>query len=167
MVVTVRNFTEKDLPAMREIWNTVVEEANAFPQREPLSEGDAAAFFSGQTFTGVAETEEGEIAGLYILHPNNVGRCGHICNASYAVKKELRGKHIGELLVTDCLCRGKEFGFRILQFNAVVAGNEAAVRLYERLGFRQIGRVEGGYQRRDGSYEDILLYYIPLEDSQH
>ena len=32
----------------------------------------------------------GEIEGIYILHPNNVGCCGHICNASFAVRKDVR-----------------------------------------------------------------------------
>ena len=31
----------------------------------------------------------------YILHPNNIGRCGHIANASYAVSSKSRGLHIG------------------------------------------------------------------------
>jgi len=39
------------------------------------------AFFASQSYCGVAE-DEGKVVGLYILHPNNVGRCGHICNAS-------------------------------------------------------------------------------------
>jgi len=43
-----------------------------------------AEFFASQSYTGAAE-EDGKIYGLYILHPNNVGRCGHICNASFAV----------------------------------------------------------------------------------
>lgn len=44
----------------------------------------------------VAKAEEdGKVYGLYILHPNNVGRCGHICNASYAVSSDARGRHIG------------------------------------------------------------------------
>lgn len=42
------------------------------------------AFFESQSYTGVAD-DDGQIVGLYILHPNNVGRCGHICIASYAV----------------------------------------------------------------------------------
>ena len=33
------------------------------------------------------------------LHPNNVGRCGHICNASYAVSSDARGKHIGQTVL--------------------------------------------------------------------
>ena len=46
-----------------------------------------------------------------ILHPNNIGRCGHICNASYAVSSSSRGLHIGEKLVLDCLEQGKTNGF--------------------------------------------------------
>ena len=38
------------------------------------------------TDPGFMVNENDEIVGLYILHPNNIGRCGHICNASYAVK---------------------------------------------------------------------------------
>ena len=59
--------------------------------------------------------EDGQIVGLYILHPNNVGRCGHICNASYAVKSSARNLHIGEKLVSDCLVQGKENGFTKMQ----------------------------------------------------
>ncbi len=104
------------------------------PRREMLSE--AEAFFAGQTCCGVAQDTESErILGLYILHPNNVGRCGHICNASYGVSADSRGLHIGERLVKDCMKRAKEQGFRLLQFNAVVASNIHARHLYERLGF--------------------------------
>ena len=46
-----------------------------------------------------------------VKHPNNVGRCGHICNASYAVAQEIRGLHIGEKLVLDCLAQAKRLGF--------------------------------------------------------
>ena len=100
--------------------------------------------------------------GMYILHPNNVGRCGHICNASYAVKKNLRGLHIGEKLVVDCMERALECGFKILQFNAVVASNIHARHLYERLGFTQLGTIKNGFRLKDGTYEDICPYYIEL-----
>ena len=105
---------------MIRIWNEVVEEGIAFPQEECLTIETGAAFFASQSFTGVAE-DDGKIVGLYILHPNNLGRCGHICNASYAVSSDVRGKHIGEQLVKDCLQKGKELGFRVLQFNALRA----------------------------------------------
>ena len=155
----IRQYTQSDLEAMIGIWNEVVEEGVAFPQVDPLDIESGAQFFSSQSYTGVAEDEDGSVAGLYILHPNNIGRCGHICNASYAVASKRRGRHIGELLVKDCLAVGKRLGFRILQFNAVVESNVHARHLYERLGFIQLGVIPGGFRMDDGRYENICPYY--------
>ena len=124
MQIEIRQYRTHDAAAAAVIWNEVVRGGVAFPQQEELTEENADSFFRSQSFTGLAEdTETGEIVGLYILHPNNVGRCGHICNASYAVKKSVRGQHIGEKLVSDCIRQAGACGFRVLQFNAVVATN--------------------------------------------
>ena len=156
-----RPYREDDLPAMAEIWNEIVEAGNAFPQTEPMTLEEARIFFAEQSHTAVA-TVGGRIRGLYILHPNNIGRCGHICNASYAVSHGNRGLHIGEKLVKDCVAQGKVHGFRVLQFNAVVASNVHARHLYERVGFRQLGVIPGGFRLKNGEYEDICPYYIEL-----
>lgn len=156
--VSVRGYRRDDVEAMRIIWNQVVDAGDAFPQIEGLAEDEAADFFSAQSYCGVAEYE-GRIVGLYILHPNNIGRCGHIANASFAVDSAVRGQHIGEKLVRDCLEQGGRLGFRVLQFNAVVAGNASALHLYRKLGFTELGTVPGGFRHDDGSYEDIVLFY--------
>ena len=101
MNVTVRTYQDSDVNDMVRIWNEVVEEGAAFPQEEPLTEKTGRAFFREQTHCGVAVNEAGKVLGMYILHPNNVGRCGHICNTSYAVSAEARGLHIGEQIVKD------------------------------------------------------------------
>ena len=159
--MTIRKYTENDLPAMISIWNEVVEDGIAFPQEEPLTAKSGAEFFASQTYSAVAE-EDGKIYGLYILHPNNVGRCGHICNASYAVSSESRGKHIGEQLVKDCLVQAKKCGYGVLQFNAVVESNIHARHLYERLGFVQLGTIPKGFRMKDGHFENICPYYHEL-----
>ena len=162
MNITVRAYTHADAAAAAAIWNEVVEDGIAFPQEELLTETTGAEFFESQTYTAVAEDENGTVVGLYILHPNNIGRCGHIANASYAVKGSVRGAHIGEALVSDCLREAKAHGFRVMQFNAVVATNIHARHLYERLGFRQLGVIPGGFRMKDGHYEDICPYYHEL-----
>ena len=163
MKIAVRQYEDRDLEAMIRIWNEVVEEGVAFPQEELLNQETGKAFFGEQIYCGVAEdTDTGKIYGLYILHPNNIGRCGHICNASYAVSADSRGLHIGEKLVSDCLVQGKEYGFGVLQFNAVVATNVHARHLYERLGFVQLGTIPKGFRMKDGHYEDICPYYREL-----
>ena len=173
MEIKARKYEKEDLPEMIRIWNEVVEDGVAFPQEELLDAVTGEEFFAQQTYCGVAEivpdTDNAEalantkrLYGLYILHPNNVGRCGHICNASYAVSRESRGLHIGEQLVKDCLIQGKNHGYGVLQFNAVVATNIHARHLYERLGFQQLGTIPKGFRMKDGHYEDICPYYHTL-----
>lgn len=163
MEYKIKQFKKSDIKEAVAIWNDVVTDGVAFPQIELLNEETGLEFFNSQSYTGIAyDIETKEIVGLYILHPNNVGRCGHIANASYAVKKDKRGHHIGELLVADCLKKAKELNFRILQFNAVVATNYSALKLYKKLGFTILGTIPNGFLMKDGTYEDIIPHYIEL-----
>ena len=64
-----------------------------------------------------------------------------------------------------CLAAGRELGFRILQFNAVVKTNYGAIHLYEKLGFVPLGTIPGGFRQKDDPgdrYEDIILFYHTL-----
>jgi L-amino acid N-acyltransferase YncA len=163
MNIKIRKYNAEDVPSMIRIWNEVVEEGDAFPQEDYLNQETGRTFFNEQTHCAVAEDcESKKIYGLYILHPNNIGRCGHISNASYAVGSKSRGLHIGEKLIQDSLAQAKQYGFAILQFNAVVATNTHARHLYECLGFVLLGTIPGGFHMKDGHYEDICLYYYLL-----
>ena len=163
MSVVIKKFESAYLLETMNIWNEVIDEGVAFPQLNRLDEKEAEAFFNEQTYTGIAvDAEENTVLGMYILHPNNVGRCGHIANASYAVASKARGLHIGEKLVSDCLENAKEKGFTIMQFNAVVDNNIHARHLYERLGFTDLGIIPKGFHMKDGHYEDIHVMYKTL-----
>ena len=144
MEITVREFRSEDTKDAIAIWNEVVDQGKAFPQLEDLGVEDGEAFFKEQSY------------------PNNVGRCGHICNASYAVKSTVRGQGVGKAIVTDCLGKAKEIGFRVIQFNAVVKSNTTALKLYQKLGFTQLGTIPGGFLNKDGVYEDIIVHYKEL-----
>lgn len=163
MSIIVRAYTTTDVEAAINIWNEVVREGIAFPQEDELDAETGNEIFKAQSFTGLAiDTNNGEILALYILHPNNVGRCAHISNASYAVRSNLRGQHIGEFIVKDSINRARELGFKILQFNAVVATNIHARHLYQRLGFKELGTIPQGFRMPDGSFEDIVPHFISL-----
>ena len=70
---------------------------------------------------------------------------------------------MGEALVRHSLKKAAELGFKVMQFNAVVASNHAAIHLYEKIGFQRLGVIPGGFRTEDG-YEDIMLYYIKLPE---
>lgn len=166
MSIRIRAIQEADLPEAVAIWNRVVEDGMAFPQTEGLTLEAGRTFFAEQTFTGVAVNGENQVTGLYILHPNNVGRCGHIANASYAVQAEHRGEGVGEALVRHSLRQAKDSGFTLMQFNAVVKSNAAALALYGKLGFTRLGEIPHGFFRKDGVYDDIVLFYYDLNTLQ-
>ena len=55
MNIEVRAYTDNDIEAMVTIWNQVVEDGEAFPQEECLTQESGTAFFAEQTYCGVAE----------------------------------------------------------------------------------------------------------------
>ena len=161
MDILIEEYKDTDLKDMITVWNEVVEDGVAFPQDEPLTEQTGAAFFEKQDFVGVARYD-GNVVGLYILHPNNVGRCGHHANASYAVRKNMRGLKIGEKLVGHSLKKAKELHYKLLIFNAVVKGNDSAIHLYKKLGFTKVGEIPQGFLLKNGVFQDIIIFYHEL-----
>ena len=166
MEIICKPYTSDDKEAVTAIWNGIVRDANAFPQEFPFTDDDGDAFFLSQKATTVAWAK-GEIAGFYILHDNNVGRCSHTANASYGVSKKFRGGvskkfrgcGVGKHLVSDSLVQAKQCGYRGLQYNAVVKSNYGAITLYLKLGFNIIGTIPGGYRKADGTFEDLLIFH--------
>jgi L-amino acid N-acyltransferase YncA len=163
MNIKIRSMKEQDISEIVEIWNSVIEDGMTFPQEEKMSVEEGKKFFSNQTLTAVAVDEYEKVCGFYILHPNNVGRAGHIGNAGYMVSGNHRGKHIGESLVKDSIKQAKEYGFKILQFNAVVDSNIHARHLYKNCGFVDLGVIPKGFRTREGKYEDIHIMYLCLD----
>lgn len=98
MTIKVRTYHEKDILEMIRIWNEVVEDGIAFPQEDFLTEETGPAFFLEQTDCGVAEdTDTGKICGMYILHPNNIGRCGfRVMQFNAVVSSNIHARHLYE-----------------------------------------------------------------------
>lgn len=162
-MIEIKGFDRNDIDEVNAVWNKVVTDGRAFPQSEPFNTEDGIKFFESQTFTGVAyDTENDEIVGVYILHPNFIGRCSHICNTSYAVKDGKRGMGIGEKIVSHSIKKARECGFKVLQLNAVIASNAPALGLYKKLGLTPLGAIKDGFLNIDGEYEDIIPHYISL-----
>ncbi|MFN7116797.1 MAG: GNAT family N-acetyltransferase [Saprospiraceae bacterium] len=88
----------------------------------------------------VAE-KEGEIAGAYIVKPNQPGHGAHVANAAYMVDLRFRNDGIGRQLGEHSLLAAKAAGYRAMQYNFVVSTNVGAVKLWQSLGFAIIGTI--------------------------
>lgn len=73
-----------------------------------------------------------------------------------------RGKYLGEFLVKHSIEMAKELGFKGIQFNAVVESNYAAIHIYKKVRFKEIGMIPNGFMLKDGSYSNMYIMYLSL-----
>jgi ribosomal protein S18 acetylase RimI-like enzyme len=133
-------YGDRDEQALFAAYAAVVEEGGAFPRRPPIARSEfRSAWLEGMAAVWVARFE-GRLAGSYFLRPAFPGAVTRIANAGYLVPVELRGKGIGRRLCEHSLRHAGERGFDAMLFNLVLEHNPSR-RLWERLGFRQVGRI--------------------------
>ena len=87
-----------------------------------------------------------EVLGTYKVGPNRKTLGDHVANASFMVGSRSRGRGVGRALGEHCLDRARQQGFAAMQFNAVVATNTSALRLWRSLGFIIVGTIPDGFR---------------------
>ncbi len=147
------------------IFNRIIEEGETYPWDEPLTEQVLADVWKPREPVWGAVDADGTVLGFAHIHPNGFGRTGHIANCGYAVDGTTRGMGIGKALVAKSIDVAREMGFKGIQFNAVVATNTVAVKLYESFGFSIIGTIPGGFRLGNNdtpTYVDRHIMYLEL-----
>ena len=109
----------------------------------------------------VAE-RDGQVLGCYRLAPNQMGPGNHVANGSYMVAPQARGQGIASTLCEHSLEQARQAGFTAMQFNAVVASNATAVRLWQRHGFRIVGQVPGAFRHAQLGPTDLYVMHRAL-----
>jgi ribosomal protein S18 acetylase RimI-like enzyme len=131
----IRRALPDDEAAVLALSRELIADGTVYPFTADMDDAELAAFwFSPQGHLQVA-LAGGELAGLYVVKPNQPGRGSHVANAAYAVSERFRGRGIGEALGRHSLEEARRLGFKAMQFNLVVATNTPAVKLWQKLGF--------------------------------
>jgi L-amino acid N-acyltransferase YncA len=94
----------------------------------------------------VVAVDGDDVLGTAKTGPNRAGPGAHVATASFMVAAAARGRGVGRALGEYVLDRARADGFASMQFNAVVETNEAAVRLWQSLGFEIIGTVPEAFE---------------------
>jgi L-amino acid N-acyltransferase YncA len=138
----VRDATEADLPAIREIYNHAVEHTTAIWNETVVDLDNRREWFAMRKARGfpvlVAE-RDGSIAG-YASYGDWRAFEGfrHTVEHSVYVEKDHQGAGIGKLLMTALIARAGENGIHVM-IAGIEAGNVASIALHEKLGFRNGG----------------------------
>ncbi|EQL02433.1 hypothetical protein G6O67_000984 [Ophiocordyceps sinensis] len=98
--------------------------------------------------------------GSYYVKPNYPGRSSHVCNAGFLVTETARGRGVGRLLGESYVDWAPRLGYVYSVFNLVYETNVASCRIWDRLGFQQIGRVKGcgRLKSHPGVLVDAIVY---------
>ncbi|KAF9366926.1 hypothetical protein BGX34_000045 [Mortierella sp. NVP85] len=172
--------------AMRHVLNEELERGDTYPHEFPLDmtqfegyffSGDAFVLLKGryQQATEVDPRKEikdweKDLLGFFYIKPNFPGRCSHICNGGFVVNPIHRGLGIGSILGKSFLKLVPIIGYKSSMFNLVFESNVASIKLWRRLGFKEIGRIpKAGRLRGQGAtpdtegYVDAIQFYWDFE----
>jgi len=140
--VQIREYTDSDWPFVWTIFQEVVSAGDTYAYDSEWSSEQAREVWvdvaPGHT---VVACEGSRVLGTAKMGPNRPGPGSHVATASFMVAADARGRGVGRALGEHALSWAKEQGYAAMQFNAVVASNQAAVRLWQELGFQIIGTV--------------------------
>lgn len=103
-----------------------------------------------------------KMAGAFYLKPNWPGRARQVANAGFIVAPEWRSKGLGWLLGATMLEYARQLGYRSVIFNLVFSENVLARRLWEQLGFKELGVIPGAVRKNDGTYQDAVIMFRSL-----
>jgi ribosomal protein S18 acetylase RimI-like enzyme len=114
---------------------------------------------NGNRIAVVAEAD-GKVIGICEIARNRPGsEVDHIGRLGIAIRREYRSKGAGKMLIEEALRQSKgKFEQIILE---VFEGNTAAIKLYEKMGFREYGSLKNAI-KRSGKYIGHKLMYLEM-----
>ena len=159
---------EGDIEPLKALYRIIVEEGNSYPHDRFPEHAEFMDYWFHERRTTVAYVPDRErataMAGAFYLKPNWPGRSVHVANAGFIVAPEWRNRGLGRLLGTTMLDQAKQLGYRGVIFNLVFSENLTARRLWEQLGFRQLGVIPDAVRKNDGTYQDAVIMFRSLLD---
>jgi L-amino acid N-acyltransferase YncA len=162
-VLKIREATDADHESIWRIFHAVVAPGETYAFDPQMSRDDALAYWiRPDTHTYVAEQNR-EVLGTYILRRNQPALGSHVANAAFMVAPEASRHGIGRAMGEHCLSEARRLGFRAMQFNSVVSTNEAALRLWQQLGFTIVGTLPGAFRHSKKGYVDVYVMFRSLD----
>lgn len=97
---------------------------------------------------------DGEHVGNCSLMGNDPIRYQHRVGLGIALYQKYTGKGLGKIMIERVCNIAKEHGFEQIELE-VVADNQRAISLYEKMGFEIFGRLPNNMKYKDGTYADV------------
>ena len=165
MTLSIRPLAASDGDALGATLAPAFAAGDSYAVETDLSPAQAADWWTVPGKTVFVAEQAGQILGTYYIRANAEGPGDHVCNCGYVTAEAARGRGIASAMLAHSLDEARRLGYRAMQFNAVVATNEAAIRLWERAGFDTVGRVPGAFRHPvHGDVDTLIMFKSLTED---
>ena len=143
--VILRTPRWEDLNDFLEFINALVEESAEIVMYQKLTREQEAQWLGSRLaeldadkiFQLVAEVDGKVIANSQITR--YTGYSSHVCGLGIAISDGYRDVGIGTMMMKALISKAKEWGLKIIELS-VFATNERAIHVYEKVGFKEVGR---------------------------
>jgi RimJ/RimL family protein N-acetyltransferase len=110
----------------------------------------------------VAEQDDGEIIGRLSVGRDPHPSSAHVADVGLMVAIAARRQGVGRALLEAAIAWARGAGVRKIELH-VFPWNDAAIALYEAVGFEREGYRKKHYRRGDGEYVDAILMAYAVE----
>jgi len=164
--VTLRRLRWEDLDDLHEFINSLVEEGVDILRDQKPTRGEEAEWLGRR----LASMEKGEIVDIVAEVNGKVvanseaerrgGAMSHVGYVGVGIRAGYRGIGIGTEIMRALINESKKMGLKILVLDVFDTNNEAK-RLYQKMGFRESGRIPKGIYKQ-GKYIDLIRMTLEL-----
>lgn len=155
----IREITQTDFEQFWPTFSAIIKAQETYAFDPELTLDQAFTLWCESPLKTYVYVEDDKVLGTYYIKPNAMGPSSHICNCGYMVSSEARGKGIARQMCEHSQQMALELGFDAMQFNSVVASNEVAVKLWQKLGFNIIGTIPKAYQHGQLGLVDCYIMH--------
>jgi GNAT superfamily N-acetyltransferase len=160
-MITIRDATPADDDAIAAIFREVVEAGETFAFPADMPRADVLRFWTGPPARAYVAELDGRVVGSSFIKPNQPDRGSHIANGGFMVAGSVRGRGVGRALGEHAIEEARRLGYRAMQFNFVVSTN-AAVKLWQDLGFAIVGTLPGAFRHPTLGFVDVYVMFRSL-----
>lgn len=143
--------TEHGLSYPEELDLTVQDEEAFISNAASNAESIMISAFDGDKLVGNASLS-------CVIHRK---KTAHRAEFGIAILKSDWGQGLGGKILSELIAAARQAGYEQLELE-VVATNTAAIRLYEKLGFKLYGQRPNSFKLKSGAYSDELLMVLDL-----
>ena len=161
----IRDARPEDIPGITDIYNHAVANTTAIWNETPVDVANRVAWQADRQRLGypvLIATEDGQVLGYASFGDWRAFEgYRHTVEHSVYIRVDQRGRGIGESLMRALVERARKIGKHVM-VAGIEAGNAGSIRLHEKLGFLQVGRLpEVG--TKFGGWLDLVFMQLTLD----